>query len=79
MKLLYLFANRCVMVSCISPTSDSTNHTLNTLRYADRVKEKKSVGPDDFEDTGSPGRLTMKELEVVIYAIFNFQFLTYNI
>ncbi|GBG26937.1 Diatom spindle kinesin-1 [Hondaea fermentalgiana] len=31
---------RTVMISCISPVSSSADHTLNTLRYADRVKEK---------------------------------------
>lgn len=30
--------SRTVMVSCISPSSGSCEHTLNTLRYADRVK-----------------------------------------
>jgi kinesin family protein 2/24 len=30
--------SRTVMISCISPRSGSCEHTLNTLRYADRVK-----------------------------------------
>ncbi|XP_068652885.1 kinesin-like protein KIN-13B isoform X2 [Aristolochia californica] len=30
--------SRTVMISCISPNSCSCEHTLNTLRYADRVK-----------------------------------------
>ncbi|XP_024969560.1 kinesin-like protein KIN-13B [Cynara cardunculus var. scolymus] len=30
--------SRTVMVSCISPNAGSCEHTLNTLRYADRVK-----------------------------------------
>ncbi|KAK7291462.1 hypothetical protein RIF29_06627 [Crotalaria pallida] len=30
--------SRTVMISCISPSSGSSEHTLNTLRYADRVK-----------------------------------------
>ncbi len=32
---------RTVMIGCISPNSQSCEHTLNTLRYADRVKELK--------------------------------------
>ena len=28
------------MISCISPTHTSANHTINTLRYSDRLKEK---------------------------------------
>eukprot|EP01018_Ginkgo_biloba_P039848 Gb_21615 [translate_table: standard] len=30
--------SRTVMISCIAPNSGSCEHTLNTLRYADRVK-----------------------------------------
>ncbi|KAF6176330.1 hypothetical protein GIB67_011119 [Kingdonia uniflora] len=30
--------SRTVMISCVSPSSGSCEHTLNTLRYADRVK-----------------------------------------
>ncbi|KAJ3417584.1 Kinesin-like protein kif2a [Chytridiales sp. JEL 0842] len=33
--------SRTVMVATISPGSDSAEHTLNTLRYTDRVKEFK--------------------------------------
>ena len=29
--------SRTVMISCISPNSGSCEHTLNTLRYADRI------------------------------------------
>ncbi|KAG8344761.1 Kinesin motor domain [Trypanosoma vivax] len=32
---------RTVMIGAVSPTSNSCEHTLNTLRYADRVKELK--------------------------------------
>ena len=36
---------KTVMIGNISPNSGSSEHTLNTLRYADRVKElKKSKG-----------------------------------
>ena len=31
---------RTVMIATVSPCSSSTDHTVNTLRYADRVKEK---------------------------------------
>lgn len=30
------------MISCISPSSSSADHTLNTLRYSDRLKDKPS-------------------------------------
>ena len=35
-------SNTCkiIMISCVSPGYTSANHTINTLRYADRLKEK---------------------------------------
>ena len=32
--------NRTVMVACCAPNTNNVEHTLNTLRYADRVKER---------------------------------------
>jgi kinesin family protein 2/24 len=34
-------SSRTVMIVNVSPTASSADHTLNTLRYADRVKERK--------------------------------------
>ena len=34
--------NKVVMIACVSPGSSSSDHTINTLRYADRLKENKS-------------------------------------
>ena len=31
---------RIVMIACVLPGSSSANHTLNTLRYADRLKDR---------------------------------------
>ncbi|KAG8483256.1 hypothetical protein CXB51_022264 [Gossypium anomalum] len=36
--------SRTVMISCISPNAGSCEHTLNTLRYADRVKSLSKSG-----------------------------------
>jgi len=38
------FVGRCksIMMGNISPSSDSSENTLNTLRYADRVKQLKN-------------------------------------
>ena len=35
---------RTLMIGCVSPGSGSCEHTLNTLRYADRVKELRKSG-----------------------------------
>jgi kinesin family protein 2/24 len=43
------------MIGCVSPNSLSCEHTLNTLRYADRVKELKNTKMDK-------GNLKDKEL-----------------
>ncbi|CAL5439802.1 unnamed protein product [Camellia sinensis] len=51
--------SRTVMISCISPTSGSCEHTLNTLRYADRVKSL-SKGNNSKKDTLS-STLNLKE------------------
>ena len=31
------------MIACVSPGSSSANHSLNTLRYADRLKDNSGV------------------------------------
>ncbi|XP_008800824.2 kinesin-like protein KIN-13A [Phoenix dactylifera] len=46
--------SKTVMISCISPNAGSCEHTLNTLRYADRVKSlSKSGNPRKDQATGS--------------------------
>ena len=32
--------SKILMIACVSPGSNSADHTLNTLRYADRLKDK---------------------------------------
>lgn len=32
--------SKIIMISCVSPGYSSANHTINTLRYSDRLKEK---------------------------------------
>jgi len=33
-------ASKIVMIACISPGSSSADHSLNTLRYAERLKDQ---------------------------------------
>ena len=35
---------RIIMIACISPGSSSADHTLNTLRYSNRLKENPGSG-----------------------------------
>lgn len=35
--------SKIMMIACISPGYSSINHTINTLRYSDRLKEEKSI------------------------------------
>lgn len=37
--------SRTVMIATVSPTHAAADHSLNTLRYADRIKEKKVHAP----------------------------------
>ena len=40
---------KIIMISCISPSNHSANHTINTLRYTTRLKEKKgNVGNNNI-------------------------------
>jgi kinesin family protein 2/24 len=35
--------SRIVMISCVSPCMTSADHSVNTLRYADRLKDNTHV------------------------------------
>ncbi|MCQ2818866.1 MAG: hypothetical protein MJ252_16495 [archaeon] len=35
--------SKIIMISCVSPSYYSSNHSINTLRYSDRLKEKTSM------------------------------------
>ena len=46
--------SRTVMIANVSPSSSSSEHTLNTLRYADRVKELKEEGNHSGQNAYMP-------------------------
>lgn len=43
---------KIVMIACINPGSSSADHTLNTLRYADRLKTGNSGAYKDPNQVG---------------------------
>ncbi|CAD8090837.1 unnamed protein product [Paramecium sonneborni] len=42
--------SRIIMIACISPGSSSADHSLNTLRYADRLKDKSNQAKLQLEE-----------------------------
>lgn len=57
--------SRTVMIGNVSPASGSCEHTLNTLRYADRVKELKKDRNSRTADEIMMGQMPTEEVEVV--------------
>ncbi|KAK1380245.1 hypothetical protein POM88_026989 [Heracleum sosnowskyi] len=53
--------SRTVMISCISPNAGSCEHTLNTLRYADRVKSLSKSGNPKKDQGATSASLLNKE------------------
>jgi kinesin family member 2/24 len=57
--------SRTTMIANVSPSSSCSEHTLNTLRYADRVKEMKNTikeGNYTSNKSTNPGDLRNREL-----------------
>lgn len=46
LKSSFSSKSRCTIISCVSPTVQAQNHTLNTLRYVDRIKSKTVSAPN---------------------------------
>ncbi|KAL5202063.1 hypothetical protein ABZP36_013015 [Zizania latifolia] len=53
--------SRTVMISCISPNAGSCEHTLNTLRYADRVKSLSKGGNTRKDQPTGPTMPSIRE------------------
>ncbi len=50
--------SRTVMVACVAPNMTNCDHTLNTLRYADRVKERNSETGKLSESVEAASKIT---------------------
>lgn len=81
--------SKIIMIACVSPGFSSANHTINTLRYSDRLKEKTSmmnkinkVQENNYlksKDDGSPNVIIktknlLEELDVSILNVYNINF-----
>ncbi|KAJ1407654.1 P-loop containing nucleoside triphosphate hydrolase [Sesbania bispinosa] len=57
--------SKTVMISCISPGAGSCEHTLNTLRYADRVKSLSKSGNPRKDQVPNSVPQTSKEVSSI--------------
>ena len=60
----FLGNSKTVMIGNVSPSSSSCEHTLNTLRYADRVKELRREGRQSAAES-MMGQVPSEEVETV--------------
>lgn len=51
---------RTAMIATVSPGASSADHTINTLRYADRIKEKKVEDTANRKGRPTGGKTTIK-------------------
>eukprot|EP00250_Pteridium_aquilinum_P011333 c19995_g4_i1 orf=366-2852(-) len=58
--------SRTVMISCISPNTGSCEHTLNTLRYADRVKGLSKNSNSKRDPSPNTGVQTQRDSVTVV-------------
>eukprot|EP00557_Chaetoceros_sp_GSL56_P006092 CAMPEP_0176492808 /NCGR_PEP_ID=MMETSP0200_2-20121128/9209_1 /TAXON_ID=947934 /ORGANISM="Chaetoceros sp., Strain GSL56" /LENGTH=1152 /DNA_ID=CAMNT_0017890421 /DNA_START=253 /DNA_END=3708 /DNA_ORIENTATION=+ len=54
--------SRTVMVACVAPNMTNCEHTLNTLRYADRVKERNAESGRLADSVERASNIPMKSL-----------------
>ncbi|XP_054822006.1 kinesin-like protein KIN-13A [Prosopis cineraria] len=57
--------SKTVMISCVSPNAGSCEHTLNTLRYADRVKSLSKSGNPKKDQASNPVPQSYKEVSSI--------------
>lgn len=54
------------MIANVSPANTCTEHTLNTLRYADRVKEMKKEGESNTGGQRSGNKADQMSRELML-------------
>ena len=48
---------KIIMLACVCPGSSAADHTLNTLRYAERLKER---GPSQYNQEETKNQLVRR-------------------
>lgn len=70
--------SKIIMIACVSPCMTSSNHSINTLRYSDRLKEKSNKPKSQFIQLSDANNINydekryknMKEIDINVN-IFN--------
>jgi len=52
------------MIACVGPGITSANHTINTLRYSDRLKEKTSQMSNQNKDPNNPMNININNIVI---------------
>ena len=74
------FVSKCdkskiIMIACVSPCMTSSNHSINTLRYSDRLKEKSTknkiqINPSQLNNEDKKNK-NVKDIEDINMNIFH--------
>lgn len=56
--------SKIIMIACVGPGITSANHTINTLRYSDRLKEKTSQMSNQSKDPNNPMNININNIVI---------------
>lgn len=56
------YNNRVIMIACLCPGTSSADHSVNTLRYADRLKGKKLLGKDQLANNSQLNEIPLPQV-----------------
>jgi len=56
--------SKIIMIACVGPGITSANHTINTLRYSDRLKEKTSQMSNLNKDPNNPMNININNINL---------------
>lgn len=56
------YNNRVIMIACLCPGTSSSDHSVNTLRYADRLKGKKLLGKDQLANNSQLNEIPLPQV-----------------